>query len=412
MFTPMVPCGIQTSPDPKHPRKTTSPYWPHLTTTLHIMDSDSDSEHQPVVQKKEKSHRPPNNAFRQQRLKSWQPIITPRTVLPLFFTVGAIFALFGGLLIWASEEIQEVMLDYTTCGLDAPVNTFADIPTKGVEYHFKHKAEPSFLPQWSRNQNGSQCTLRFDVPTEMNGPIFIFYRLTNFYQNHRRYVLSYNEQQIEGEAQTKEDLQQKGDCKPLIYDEETNKPYYPCGLIANSLFNDTFTKELTGVNNTPSIPFTNQGIAWPSDRDRFQKTKYNYTDVVPPPNWKESFPDGYTEENFPDVHEWEEFQNWMRTAGLPTFSKLVLRNDTTSITPGSYEISVNLNFNTTIYGGKKYFLVSTRSVIGGRNDFLGIGYCVIAGIALLMGVAFLTQQIIRPRRLGDHAYLSWNQETR
>ncbi|GMM51492.1 aminophospholipid translocase regulatory protein [Starmerella bacillaris] len=373
------------------------------------MDSDSDQESQVVIEKKtDTSRRPPNTAFRQQRLKAWQPILTPRTVLPLFFTVAAIFALFGGLLIWASDQIQEVMIDYTTCGIDAPVNSFASIPSKGVEYRFNKNQKMSSEPSWSRSEDGKNCTIRFDVPTTMKHPIYFFYRMSNFYQNHRRYVLSYNEKQIEGHAVAADDLGNSGDCKPLSHNDE-GKAYYPCGLIANSMFNDTFSKELVGVDNTESYWFTNKGISWPSDRSRFKKTKYNASEVVPPPNWAEAYPDGYNDDNLPDVSTWEEFQNWMRTAGLPTFAKMALRNDTTDLTAGTYEVNIGLNFNTTVYNGKKYILMSTRTAIGGRNDFLGIAYCVVAGIAATLGIAFLTQHIIRPRRLGDHSYLSWNQ---
>ena len=41
--------------------------------------------------------RPGNTAFKQQRLKAWQPILTPKTVLPTFFVIGVLFAPIGGL---------------------------------------------------------------------------------------------------------------------------------------------------------------------------------------------------------------------------------------------------------------------------------------------------------------------------
>jgi len=389
-----------------------SPAPPHGTfhgTTTSTMDSDSETEHAPVVDKvKEKSHRPPNSAFRQQRLKAWQPILTPRTVLPLFFTVAAVFALFGGLLIYASNQVQEIMLEYTTCGEDAPTGAFAAMPTDLYEYHFKGDAEPNSKPQWKRSENGEHCNLQFEVAADMDGPIYYFYRLTNFYQNHRRYVLSFNEEQIEGKAVSYDHLKSEDDCKPLF--GENDKPYYPCGLIANSMFNDTFTHELTGVNGTSTVPMTNKDIAWAMEKSRFKKTKYKASDVVPPPNWQKRYPDGYTDENLPDISEWGEFQNWMRTAGLPTFAKLALRNDSAQLVKnGVYETQIDLNFNTTIYDGKKFILISTRSAIGGRNVFLGVAYCVVAGIAATLGVAFLTQHLLKPRRLGDHSYLSWNQ---
>jgi hypothetical protein len=46
-----------------------------------------------------------DTAFKQQRLKAWQPILTPKTVLPTFFIVGIIFAPLGGLLFHASNKV-------------------------------------------------------------------------------------------------------------------------------------------------------------------------------------------------------------------------------------------------------------------------------------------------------------------
>ena len=42
----------------------------------------------------------------QQRLKAWQPILTPRTVLPTLFLVGILFAPIGGLLVWGSNLVS------------------------------------------------------------------------------------------------------------------------------------------------------------------------------------------------------------------------------------------------------------------------------------------------------------------
>ena len=79
-------------------------------------------------------------------------------------------------------------------------------------------------------------------------------------------------------------------CQPLS--DVNGKRIYPCGLIANSLFNDTFTEAFEAVNGTSSdntLVLTDKGIAWSTDKNRFKKTQYNYTEVVPPPNWYKSF---------------------------------------------------------------------------------------------------------------------------
>lgn len=81
----------------------------------------------------------------------------------------------------------------------------------------------------------------------------------------------------------------------------------------------------------------------------------------------------------------------------------------------------------TIYGGTKSILISTRSVIGGKNSFLGIAYVVVGGICIVLGVIFTIAHLIKPRyvfwqfatatmltvirKLGDHTYLSWNNDS-
>lgn len=60
----------------------------------------------------------------------------------------------------------------------------------------------------------------------------MYYGLSNFYQNHRRYVKSRDDNQLLGEFGIP-----STDCAP--FNENNGKPIVPCGAIANSLFNDT-----------------------------------------------------------------------------------------------------------------------------------------------------------------------------
>jgi hypothetical protein len=48
--------------------------------------------------------------------------------------------------------------------------------------------------------------------------------------------------------------------------------------------------------------------------------------------------------------------------------------------------------------------------MGGKNPFLGIAYVVVGGICIVLGALFTVTHLIKPRKLGDHTYLSWNNE--
>jgi hypothetical protein len=51
----------------------------------------------------------------------------------------------------------------------------------------------------------------------------------------------------------------------------------------------------------------------------------------------------------------------------------------------------------TEYGGTKTLVLSTRTVIGGQNNFLGIAYVVVAGLCILLGALFTARHLIKPR---------------
>lgn len=138
--------------------------------------------------------------------------------------------------------------DYTECEklvpqAPTPTPSFSSIPQ--FSYRLRSSdanAKPS-TPQYAFIQDPSnpdvskrnQCILRFQVPADLEPTVLLYYKLTNFFQNHRRYVKSFNSDQLRGKAVSNATLS-NGDCKPLAFDSN-GRPIYPCGLVANSLFN-------------------------------------------------------------------------------------------------------------------------------------------------------------------------------
>lgn len=154
-------------------------------------------------------------------------------------------------------QVKEFTIDYTQCEFVA-TSAFAPIPSASYDYHVGN-TDPIAAPQWSFTSTAQTasnvgtnrvCRVQFSLPVDMTAPVFMYYKcapslttarltraVTNYYQNHRRYVKSIDQSQLKGAATSASTLQ-NGDCKPVAV--EGTLPVYPCGLIANSVFNGAF----------------------------------------------------------------------------------------------------------------------------------------------------------------------------
>jgi hypothetical protein len=263
--------------------------------------------------------------------------------------------------------VQEITIDYSHCWDQAP-DVQGPMPSNLITSHFaKNEATENLAgPTWSKSivtaeytntttgvvhatvPDTTRCTIQFQIPHEMETPVLFYYRLTNFYQNHRRYAKSFNTDQLSGKAVSASSVH-GSDCTPLTTEtvNGTEKLYYPCGLAANSIFNDTFYNPV--LLNVPDQPNGNQtynmtsnkDIAWASDRELYGQSSYKWSDVAVPRNWILRYPDGFSDEYHPDLQNDQAFQVWMRLAGLPTFSKLALRNDNENMGVGRYSVDID-----------------------------------------------------------------------
>lgn len=284
-----------------------------------------------------------NSKFKQQKLPAWRPVptITSTTLTFLFF--GVAFIVIGIVVLVYSNQIVEFSQRYDdTCGTQ------------------------------------ETCTVTIDVKEKLEPPIMVYYQLNNFYQNHRRYVKSKSNSQLQGQNMTVDQL--KSDCDPIVTvkDLGINKtvsgkilddsaPANPCGLIAKSLFNDTYTLY---DPNKKKIEINETGIAWEADR----RLKYGQSS-----DWQD--------------HSWtnvtnEHFMVWMRPAGLPDFRKLWGRiNQVLDV--GTYQLEIQNHYNVKPFNGSKLFVGSTVNGFGGKNSFLGISYLVVGSICIIMAIVFV-----------------------
>lgn len=351
--------------------------------SLGTMNGASSSEGGPNNLIKE-SKRPKYTKFTQQELPACKPLLTPGWVMATFMVVGIIFIPIGVVTLLASNSVVEIVHRYDLDCLPQNLVTKTD------------------RVNWVQNSLiDHSCNVTLTIPKRMTRPVYVYYELTNFYQNHRRYVKSRNDQQLRGDKITSLDS-----CKPLATTAD-GAQIVPCGLIAWSLFNDTFTFSGNGT-----IPVDNTGIAWKSDVD----SKFGAT--VKPLNFPNNNRTGglgliggkMLNENLP-LKQAEDLIVWMRTAALPNFRKLWGKINDRDLEAGEV-INVNIAnvYNTYSFTGSKKLVLSTTSWLGGKNSFLGIAYLTVGLICMFLALVFFLIHLKNPRPLGDTQYLSWNKK--
>lgn len=55
-------------------------------------------------------------------------------------------------------------------------------------------------------RNGVACTFDYEITQETTGPIYLYIEFENYYINHRKTSKSFDNQQLNGDARTADDL--------------------------------------------------------------------------------------------------------------------------------------------------------------------------------------------------------------
>mmetsp|Transcript_17012 Transcript_17012/g.34446 ORF Transcript_17012/g.34446 Transcript_17012/m.34446 type:complete len:331 (-) Transcript_17012:152-1144(-) len=305
---------------------------------------------------------PHDKKWKQQQLPAWQPIATPRNTVITLALTGSLLLIIGSILVASNNQITQIVERYDNrCSL-----------------------------------NATRCNISMSINEDMENsgnPLHFSYGLTNYFQTFRRYVKSRSDWQladVDGTLET---------CDPLEkYDNGTtgSRTLYPCGLVANSYFNDTFKAFYCPPNSGTCELLTGDDwkstdISWQSDRDKKFKARplaSDETNVGP-----QGFP-------LPPVDN-ENFIVWMRVAGLPTFRKLYSTVGRSFQKGGEVRVEITNNYPVSSFDGTKSIILEEVNWMYGKNDFLGILYLLWGCLCLISAVAFAVYQHVHPRVIGD-----------
>lgn len=326
-----------------------------------------------------------DNNFQQQRLKSWQPLLTPSWVILTFFIIGVAFIPIGVGIILAANSV--------------------------TAYHYRYDNVPT-ASQCNIIEPDGSClsTVTIPITENMNSPVYFYYELSNYFQNHRRYVQSRSDQQLANDISGIT----WSDCDPLsTYQGEH---IYPCGLIANSIFNDSYSASVTYQDGTErylggptsaksTTTWQKDGIAWKTDvNDKYVEVPYN---EVQQQDWIRYGPNTPPGATLPNVTD-EDFIVWMRVAAMPTFRKLHRIINTDLPAGSSVQVNVTNIYPVHLFDGTKSIVLSTTSWMGGKNTFLGWAYIAVGIICMVLSAIFAVKVKLDPRPLGDLRYLNFN----
>jgi hypothetical protein len=102
-------------------------------------------------------------------LKSWQPVPSLTKTIVTLFIIGVVFLGLGIAMKIFSDEVLEYSVRYDhLCGINGEDN----------------------------------CSMTITINKDMRGPIFVYYELDGYYQNHRLYANSISYQQLKGKTLT------------------------------------------------------------------------------------------------------------------------------------------------------------------------------------------------------------------
>ena len=123
-------------------------------------------------------NKPSSNAYWQQNLRAWSPVMTPLKTILVLLSIGAAFIPTGLYIMSSMAAMYEKTIVYdSTSTMDVSCSI--------------NKANANL-----------QCPITVTLTQDITGPIYVYYELSNYYQNQRKYAQNFYVSQLQGTVST------------------------------------------------------------------------------------------------------------------------------------------------------------------------------------------------------------------
>ncbi|XP_073948300.1 cell cycle control protein 50A-like isoform X1 [Choristoneura fumiferana] len=231
------------------------------------------------------------------------------------------------------------------------------------------------------DQSKCSCTVQFNLTQDITGDITVYYELVTFDQTDSSYANSRDNDQLSGHPSAVPST----NCGDFRYDQD--KPIFPCGKIADTMFNDSFTK--LSLQSDPEKPLT-INITYDGLLTEDTITYHNppadvWANFTKPRSWLvktgnvwEIGPKSIGVEN-------PAFRAWMNTN---LKRKPVWKVADNILPTGPYKLFIDIFYPAQAYNGSRKFIIE------GVYPISRLSYVIIGSLALIVGIIALVFSLV------------------
>ncbi|XP_027199041.2 cell cycle control protein 50A-like isoform X1 [Dermatophagoides pteronyssinus] len=362
--------------------------------------------------------RPRDSYFLQQTFRTHYPLMTVGSWIPIFRLLAIVYMILGLICFYQNMTVTEYKFEYTDCLSESAIESK------------KNNTNILYCKDEIDKNPGHICHCQISVyMSSIPKNVYVYYGLEFYYQNYLPYVDSVDNFQLCGLRLT------RGECSSN--DNET-LPTVPCGMIANSMFNDTFVLEKRILARDESghtkrylfpISIIRKNISWKFPEryrnptvPKNQTLKYVFRNTKKPANWHKPIYELDLEDPTNNGFENEPFINWMQISPFSSLRKAYGYIDhsdnsftSTGLQDGYYLLQINYSYPVHRFNGKKYIIISNTSSFGGKNYFLSYIFLITSILNSIIAILFyyLDKKYGKvSTQVYDYLYFNYQQDDR